>query len=123
MTDIDTETQDYFDLQLPAGKEWFTPKEVAAIIPWGERHVRDCLKGQRILGHASSARVGHTEEQRRSFAIPRAALILFMAETANYTSAVLVERFCDVVSNWPPAMQRELRDYLNEQLEDGPPLP
>lgn len=103
---------------LPPGRDWFTTKEIAAILPWGERFVRDCLKDRRMLGHSSGAPAEAGEERRQSLAVPRAALVLFLAETANYTSTDLLDRFCEVVGIWPPGMQRSLRDFLNEELED-----
>ena len=117
MTNPDTDTMEYFDCMLPPDQDWFTTKEVAAIIPWGDRFVRDSYKDRKLLGHKSSLRSVDGEERRGSLAIPRAALILFLAETANYTSEDLLDRFCEAVSIWPPGMQRDLRDYLNEELE------
>lgn len=81
---------DHFAFLLPPSQEWFSPKEVAAIIGKSDQYVRDAFDNQRILGHASNAR--SAQVRRKSYQIHRDGLLLFLLETANYEPADFLQR-------------------------------
>ncbi|WOO41179.1 hypothetical protein [Rubellicoccus peritrichatus] len=87
---------DYFDPMLPSGQEWFTPKEVAAMIGRSDQYVRDCLKTGRILGHQFDGKGGN-ERRRGRYQIHREGLALFLLETANYKPGDIAERLTDTM--------------------------
>ena len=76
----------FFEKLLPDKKEWYTIKEVAAILGRSEQYVRDCFDNQKILGHTWNAKAKRGQERRKSYHISRAGLVLFFMETANYSA-------------------------------------
>ncbi len=75
---------EHYAFLLPKGKEWFTPKEVGAIIGRTDQYVRDAFDNQKILGHLLSGRSLKGSEKRKSYQVHRDALLLYIAQTANY---------------------------------------
>ncbi len=97
---------------LPEGKEWYTAKEAASVIGRSPQYVRDCFDNQTLLGHAMNARGKSGCEQRRSYQIPRASLLLYLLETANYRSGDYMERIAELLRQLGPAERRTLSDSL-----------
>lgn len=100
----------HFDYLLPAGKEWFTPKEVAAIIGRTDQFVRDALDSRRILGHSCSARGA---QKRRTYHIHRDGLLLFLLETANYEPQDKLDRMADILKHSGPEERHFYRQCLD----------
>ncbi len=86
---------DHFAFLLPEDQEWFSPKEVAAIIGKSDQYVRDAFDNQRILGHASNAR--SSQIRRRTYQIHRDGLLLFLMETANYAPEDFLQRVAGIL--------------------------
>ena len=93
----------HFSYLIPGDKEWFTPKEVAAIIGRTDQFVRDALDNQKILGHSCSAR---GNQKRRTYHIHRDGLLIFLMETANYEPRDKFERLADILKRAAPEERR-----------------
>jgi hypothetical protein len=97
---------------LPCGKEWYTSKEAAQVIGRSAQYVRDCFDNQKLMGHALNARGPVGGEQRRSYQIPRAALLLYLMETANYHAGDYALRIMDLLENLAPDERRRIGSKL-----------
>lgn len=101
---------------LPNGKEWYTSKEAAQVIGRSAQYVRDCFDNQKLMGHALNARGLAGEEKRKSYQIPRAALMLYLMETANYHGGDYAMRIMELLENLAPDERRS----IGKKLVDGP---
>jgi len=99
---------------LPEGKEWYTAKEAAGVIGRSAQYVRDCFDNQKILGHAMNARGPSGSEQRRSYQIPRAALMLYLMETANYRPGDYAQRLCFLLEQLDASERRRIAEQLRQ---------
>ena len=90
----------FFEKLLPDKKEWYTIKEVAAILGRSEQYVRDCFDNQKILGHTWNAKAKRGQERRKSYHISRAGLVLFFMETANYSANEFTLRLNQAEQHW-----------------------
>lgn len=90
----------FFEKLLPDKKEWYTIKEVAAILGRSEQYVRDCFDNQKILGHTWNAKAKRGQERRKSYHISRAGLVLFFMETANYNANEFTLRLNQAEYHW-----------------------
>lgn len=108
------EAVEHFAFLLPEQQEWFSPKEVAAIIGKSDQYVRDAFDNQRILGHTSNARSRHI--RRRSYQIHRDALLLFLLETANYQPQDFLQRITGLLRHRSPRELQRLRGELDRLI-------
>lgn len=99
---------------LPGGKEWYTSKEAALVIGRSAQYVRDCFDNQKLMGHALNARGPAGGEKRKSYQIPRAALMLYLMETANYQGGDYVQRIEALLENLSAEERRSLGRKLTE---------
>lgn len=97
---------------LPEGKEWYSSKEAAFVIGRSAQYVRDCFDNQKLMGHALNARGPLGSEQRRSYQIPRAALLLYLMETANYQPGDYARRVCQLIERLGPQERRNIGEKL-----------
>lgn len=101
----------YLDTFFPleAGREWFTPKELAALLGRTDQFVRDMLENDRILGHALR---GRGQSERRCYQIHRNAVELYLLETANFTPEDYVERLFRLIRRLPRPYRERVREML-----------
>jgi hypothetical protein len=99
---------DMFRLIDPA-KQWFTAKEVAALLDRTDQFVRDLIEHRRILGHALYAR-GSSE--RKSYQIHRSAIELYLLQTANFQPDEYVRQLHGLAKHLP----RQQREWLRTNL-------
>jgi hypothetical protein len=102
---------------LPAGKEWYTSKEAARVIGRSAQYVRDCFDNQKIMGHALNARAVAGDEKRRSYQIPREALLLYLMETANYRNGDFAERVETLLESLSMDEKQEISNRLREETK------
>jgi hypothetical protein len=95
--------------RVDIGKEWFTAKELAALLGRTDQFVRDLMEHRRILGHALCAR---GNSSRKSYQIHRRAVELYLLETANFHPNEYVAGLINLIRKLP-VNQREL---LRKQL-------
>jgi len=114
---ITTSTLTPIAILLPEGKEWYTSKEAARVIGRSAQYVRDCFDNQKIMGHALNARAIAGDEKRRSYQIPRAALMLYLMETANYQDGDFAGRVGTLVDRLSPDEKQKISDRLREETK------
>jgi LPS sulfotransferase NodH len=96
-TNPEDKPHEFFSFLLPESKEWFSPKEMAAVIGKTDQYVRDAFDNQRILGHTLYGRAPKGLEKRRTYMISREYILLFLLETANFLPDDFLVRFCEVL--------------------------
>jgi hypothetical protein len=99
---------DTFRLIDPS-KQWFTAKEVAALLDRTDQFVRDLIEHRRILGHALCAR-GSSE--RKSYQIHRSAIELYLLQTANFQPDEYVRQLLGLAKRLPRQQREWLRSHL-----------
>jgi len=82
---------EHFRWLLPTDRHWFSTAEVARLLHVSPQTVRDAFDNQKILGHRTNASARRGHEQRRHHKITRDAIILYLAESANYEPSDLYD--------------------------------
>ena len=90
-------------------KQWFTAKEVAALLDRTDQFVRDLIENRRILGHAL---FGRGASDRKSYQIHRSAVELYLLQTANFQPDEYVERLLLLAKRLPKPQREWLRSAL-----------
>lgn len=108
---------EHYAFLLPQGKEWFSPKEVGAIIGRTDQYVRDAFDNQKILGHLLSGRAVKGAEKRRSYQVHRDALLLYIAQTANYDPPDFVAYIKALLKNRSENQLMELMTCIDSLLQ------
>lgn len=107
----------HFDFLLPKGQQWFSPKEVAAIVGKSDQYIRDAFDNQKILGHQSNARALRGTEKRRSYQIHRDCVLLFLLETANYEPNDYLQRVFDLLTHRSENELLELKKAIDHLVK------
>lgn len=102
----------HFSQLLPPGQEWFSPKEVAALIGKTDQFVRDCFLNQKILGHTANGRARQTHEKRQRYQIHRDGVLLFLLRTANYEPEDFLCQMGELIRRRSPEKKRTLKQLL-----------
>ncbi|MGF1485430.1 MAG: hypothetical protein ACFBZ8_13820 [Opitutales bacterium] len=101
-----------FATYLTGDQEWYTPKEVAAILGKTDQYVRDCFLNQKILGHTTNGRTPRGQERRQRYQIHRDSVLLYLCETANYTPEDYVDRLEVLLDRVAPEQRERLATRL-----------
>ena len=104
--------KEHFAFIVPRDKEWYSPKEVAALVGRSDQYIRNCFENQKILGHTCNGRAGKGREKRRSYQIHRDCILLYLLETANYEPPDFMERLAEILRHRTPAQLREIRKTI-----------
>jgi hypothetical protein len=97
-------------------KEWFSPKEMADIIGKTDQYIRDAFDNQKIFGHASNGRSPRGQEKRKSYQIHRDGVILYLLETANYSSEDFTERIIELIRSKPETVLKKIKSTVDNLL-------
>lgn len=106
-----TSENDFLEFIDASKQEWYSAKEVAAILGRTDQFVRDLLDNQRLMGHALYAR---GNSKRKSYQIHRSALQLYLLETANYQPRDFTQRLLRIISLLPNKEFQHLKDCIND---------
>jgi len=109
-------SHEFFEPLLSSNQEWFSPKEVAAIIGKSDQYVRDCFENQKILGHVLNGKAVRGQEKRHSYQIHRQSLLLFLLETANYEPSDFAKRVKKLLKFCHQQQLLEILDFLKNLL-------
>ncbi|MDR2778717.1 MAG: hypothetical protein LBB16_00295 [Puniceicoccales bacterium] len=90
---------EHFSFLLPASQQWFSPKEMAAIIGKTDQYVRNAFDNQKILGHLLNGSAPKGTEKRRTYMISRESILLFLFETANFSPEDFTDRLGEILKN------------------------
>ncbi len=99
----------YFSGLLPANQEWFSPKEIGAIIGRSDQYVRDSFYSGKIFGHQSNGLSKKGFEKKSYLRVHRNAVALYLAQSANYSSDDLIDALVQIISR--------MTDYQRVRLQ------
>jgi hypothetical protein len=105
----------FFSFMVP-DKEWFSPKEMANIIGKTDQYIRDAFDNQKIFGHTSNGRSPRGLEKRKTYQIHRDGVLLYLLETANYSSEDFTERIVDLIRSKPDAVLKKIKSMVDNLL-------
>ncbi len=109
--------EEQFSFLLTEGKEWYSPKEVGAMVGRSDQFIRDLFDNQKILGHQANGRAGRGRAQRYNYQIHRDGVILYLMETANYEAADFIERLGEVFRRRSMTQLSRIRELLDEAVQ------
>jgi hypothetical protein len=109
----------HFGNMLPPEQQWFTPKEVAAIIGRSDQFVRDAYDNQKIFGHQNNGRARKGKERRRTYQIHREGILFFLLETANFRPKDFLECLKELLRNRSPQQLLELQHWLASRTKQA----
>jgi hypothetical protein len=109
----DRRSYEHFSFLLPGPQQWFSPKEVAAIIGKTDQYVRNAFDNQKILGHLLNGNAPRGEERRRTYMISRENILLFLFETANFSPEDFLDRLCDVLNNRSVSQLLKIQEIID----------
>ena len=105
------------DSLLPAGQEWFTVKQIAALFLIAENSVHNSFdaddESRRLLGLGFKF-TGDTDRSRKR--IPRAMLAMWMLKHANFSGPIFTANGRDFARTLRTPQLRELVQLLTEEL-------
>jgi hypothetical protein len=104
-----------FSFMVP-DQEWFSPKEMANIIGKTDQYIRDAFDNQKIFGHIANGRSPRGQEKRKTYQIHRDGVLLYLMETANYSSEDFTERIVDLIRSKPDTVLRKIKSTVDNLL-------
>ncbi|MDR0740556.1 MAG: hypothetical protein LBF34_02485 [Puniceicoccales bacterium] len=105
----------FFSFMVP-DKEWFSPKEMANIVGKTDQYIRDAFDNQKIFGHTSNGRSPRGQEKRKTYQIHRDGVLLYLLETANYSSEDFTERIVDLIRSKPDTILKKIKSTVDNLL-------
>ncbi|MDR2807310.1 MAG: hypothetical protein LBB11_04130 [Puniceicoccales bacterium] len=106
---------EFFNFMVPK-QEWFSPKEMASIVGKTDQYIRDAFDNQKILGHTLNGRSPRGKEKRKSYQIHREGVILYLLETANYSSEDFAERIGELIRSKPESVLKKIKALIDNLL-------
>ncbi len=98
---------------LDPKREWYSCNEAADILGVSGQFVRNCFEDQSILGHEVGAR---RNKHKRYKLIHRDCLLMYLLETANYSSAEFSLRLKELLKRRSPQDLRVIKGWIEERL-------
>lgn len=94
-----------FDFLLPAGKQWFKLREVAAITGMSESTIDKFFEEGRLLsGHSFYTGAGRRLTKR----VPRCWVVSLLVKTAQYDADTKLQAFTSCLSEFTAAQLRQI---------------
>lgn len=112
-----TTGMDQFGFLLTEGKEWYSPKEVGALVGRSDQYIRNLFENQKILGHLSNGRADKGCEKRRTYQIHRDCVILYLLETANYEPVDFMDRLVELLGHRSEEQLEHILELLEETIQ------
>ena len=107
---------DVFTKFLPKGQEWFSPKETGAIIGRSDQYVRNTFYSGKIFGHLSNGLAKKGLEKKTYLRVHRSAILLYLAQSANYSSDDLHEALMQIIARLSDfqimRLEKAIRDII-----------
>jgi hypothetical protein len=109
----ESKSHEHFAFLLPSSQQWFSPKEMAAIIGKTDQYVRNAFDNQKILGHLLNGSAPKGEEKRKTYMISRESILLFLFETANFSPEDFLDRLHEILSNRSIAQLLKIKQKID----------
>ncbi len=107
----------YFSNLLPKDQQWFSPKEIGAIIGRSDQYVRNTFYSGKIFGHLSNGGVRKGDEKKTYLRVHRNAIALYLAQSANYSTDDIVETVVQIIGRLSDynimRVSNAIKDILN----------
>lgn len=104
---------EHFAHLLPATQQWFSPKEMAAIVGRSDQYIRDCFDHQRVCGHLLRGRVSERGTRKRhSYQVHREGVLLYLMQTANFEPEDFMNCLREVIAMRAAWQRLELAQWL-----------
>jgi hypothetical protein len=107
---------EYFSSLIPAGQDWFSPKEAGNIIGRSDQFVRDCFNTGKIMGHTSNGVAKKGEEKKTYLRVHRDALVIYLLNSANYTTESFMEAIESIISRCSDYQLIRLEKIIRDKL-------
>ncbi len=101
---------------VPPNQQWFSPKEVAAIIGRSDQFVRNSFYSGKIMGHMSNGLARKGEEKKSYLRVHRDAILMYLLESANYTPDTFMEGIEQLLQNRSQYQLMRLEKMIRERL-------
>lgn len=111
-----SEASEHFSSLFPKGQEWFSPKEAGYIIGRSDQFVRNSFYSGKIFGHLSNGLAKRGEEKKTYMRVHRAAIVLFLMESANYTPESFMQELESVILNRSDYQLFRLEKVIRDRL-------
>ncbi len=110
------EAYEFFAELFPKDQVWFSPKEAGAIIGRSDQFVRDGFHSGKIFGHLSNWQSKHGNEKKTYLRVHRDAIVLFLIESANYTTEDFMKKLESVIMSRSDYHLLRLEKLIKERL-------
>ena len=110
------EAYEHFAELFPKGQMWFSPKEAGAIIGRSDQFVRDSFHSGKIFGHLSNGQSKYGNEKKTYLRVHRDAIVLFLMESANYTTEEFMQKLEAVIMSRSDYHLLRLEKLIKERL-------
>ncbi len=107
---------EYFSSLIPKGQDWFSPKEAGSIIGRSDHFIRDCFCSGKIMGHTSNGIGRKGTEKKTYLRVHRDAIILYLLESANYTTESFLRSIESIISKCNEYQLVRLEQVINDRL-------
>jgi len=87
-----------FECLFPKNKDWFSPKEVAAMLGCSDQYIRNSIHSGKIMGHIAGKVLDRNLDNKSFIRIHKHAVLVYLFETANYTSDSFIEKISEIIS-------------------------
>lgn len=98
LNEIATANSIGFDFLFPKGKDWFSPREVGDIIGCSDQYIRNSVYSGKIMAHIVSKDPENNTDNKSYIRIHKQSVLMYLMETANYTSDSFVEKLHKILS-------------------------
>ena len=107
---------EYFSSLIPNGQDWFSPKEAGNIIGRSDQFVRDSFNTGKIMGHTSNGIAKKGEEKKTYLRVHRDALIIYLLNSANYTTESFLQSIESIISRCSDYQLVRLEKIIRDRL-------
>lgn len=108
-----------FDELFPDKKEWFSPKEVGKIIGRSDQFVRNSIYCGKIMGHISNGIKSRGDEERTYIQVQKKMIILYLLETANYTSDMFFNNLSYILRHCSGEQLQRVEEMVKDLILNG----
>jgi len=119
--EVEKQEMGYFSNLLPEDQQWFSPKEIGAIIGRSDQYVRNTFYSGKIFGHLSNGVARKGDEKKTYLRVHRNAIALYLAQSANYSTDDIVETVVQIIGRLSDYNILRISNAIKEILNGSKP--
>ncbi len=119
--EVEKQEMGYFSNLLPDDQQWFSPKEIGAIIGRSDQYVRNTFYSGKIFGHLSNGVARKGDEKKTYLRVHRNAIALYLAQSANYSTDDIVETVVQIIGRLSDYNILRISNAIKEILNGSKP--